>query len=274
MVLGMEHITTLGTCPICEREIAVESNLLVHHGYERPGHGRIVGDCFGAKRAPYEVSTTTCESYQRLRRVMLTNAQDHLAYLSQMTKVYFGEGRFGGPAAIGVTPLYTFSDRYELEIRSIRAAVTENESEISRMDRMIAEFEPRPLGSESRAGQKAREAREAREAERAAARAVKAAKAAKLTARKQAAAAKFEELKTQYRGLLEDLAANAEAQDACGTTAQRARELIAQMEKAMKKTPKVSCYMEDLGWDTLLVRLGVAQQLANGTVRHEFWRLG
>jgi len=46
----------IGFCAACERRIKVRDKRLVHHGYERPGHGYIVGDCYGVDRAPHELS--------------------------------------------------------------------------------------------------------------------------------------------------------------------------------------------------------------------------
>lgn len=45
------------TCAFCWRVHAVDSNgRLVHHGYQRPGHGSIVGDCNGVGELPWERS--------------------------------------------------------------------------------------------------------------------------------------------------------------------------------------------------------------------------
>ena len=56
----------LGWCPVCERDIKVRDNRLVHHGYQRPGVGYIVGDCFGVGYEPYELSTTCCDKFLKL----------------------------------------------------------------------------------------------------------------------------------------------------------------------------------------------------------------
>jgi hypothetical protein len=53
----------LGFCAICERDIKVQDNLLVHHGYKRPGIGEIVGDCFGVYKPPYELSFGPPQEY-------------------------------------------------------------------------------------------------------------------------------------------------------------------------------------------------------------------
>jgi len=46
-----------GTCQACGRHQSLTKKLeLVHHGYERPGDGYIVGDCAGVAHLPYELS--------------------------------------------------------------------------------------------------------------------------------------------------------------------------------------------------------------------------
>jgi hypothetical protein len=57
-------MATVGTCPVCERAIRVRAGKMVHHGYERPGRGHIVGDCYGVARAPYEVSSEGTRAYR------------------------------------------------------------------------------------------------------------------------------------------------------------------------------------------------------------------
>lgn len=53
----------IGFCPVCERRSKVRDGKLVHHGYERPGHGFIEGDCFGVHRPPHELSDETALAY-------------------------------------------------------------------------------------------------------------------------------------------------------------------------------------------------------------------
>lgn len=58
----------LGTCPICTGTFKVHATRgrfeLVTHGYQRPGHGYIVGLCFGAYKSPYELSSEACSLYK------------------------------------------------------------------------------------------------------------------------------------------------------------------------------------------------------------------
>jgi len=58
----------LGTCAICTGTFKVHATRgrheLVTHGYQRPGHGYIVGLCFGAYKSPYELSSEACSLYK------------------------------------------------------------------------------------------------------------------------------------------------------------------------------------------------------------------
>lgn len=43
-----------GECQVCEGwQCMTRDGKMVHHGYRRPGHGSIVGDCFGVGHLPY-----------------------------------------------------------------------------------------------------------------------------------------------------------------------------------------------------------------------------
>jgi hypothetical protein len=57
-------ITHTGTCGICMRNVKMgAAHALVHHGYQRPGDGSILGDCFGVGYEPYELSKRAVEAY-------------------------------------------------------------------------------------------------------------------------------------------------------------------------------------------------------------------
>lgn len=74
-------MATLGTCPVCERAIRVRSGKMVHHGYQRPGHGEIVGDCFAVGLPPYEVSCVGTEKYRHVVGEKLLFCSGYLAKL-------------------------------------------------------------------------------------------------------------------------------------------------------------------------------------------------
>lgn len=43
----------IGHCAICMNEQVVRNGVMVLHGYQRPGHGYIIGNCFGIAYPPY-----------------------------------------------------------------------------------------------------------------------------------------------------------------------------------------------------------------------------
>lgn len=69
-----------GHCEICGalqklRKVG-DHYVMVHHGYQRPGHGYIVGDCFGVNYQPYEKSTEALVAYlPRLKNYLRDETQ-------------------------------------------------------------------------------------------------------------------------------------------------------------------------------------------------------
>lgn len=61
----MSKIKRAGTCQACFRNHSMTAaERLVHHGYERPGVGYIVGDCAGVGHEPYELSCELSKSWK------------------------------------------------------------------------------------------------------------------------------------------------------------------------------------------------------------------
>jgi len=72
----------IGFCPVCQRRIKVRDGRLVHHGYERPGEGYIVGDCFAVDMPPHELSPVAAEDYLRaVVRPAVRKAEHEVEYL-------------------------------------------------------------------------------------------------------------------------------------------------------------------------------------------------
>ncbi len=90
----------LGWCPVCERDIKVRDNRLVHHGYQRPGHGYIVGDCFGVGYEPYELSKTCCNDFLRFILSRIKMYADNLRVLESPNG-----------------PEYLYFEHYDIETR-------------------------------------------------------------------------------------------------------------------------------------------------------------
>ena len=77
--------THTGTCGVCGQNVKMAAGgartELVHHGFQRPGDGAILGDCFGVGYAPYELSPAACEAF--LRASILPTLADAEATLAK-----------------------------------------------------------------------------------------------------------------------------------------------------------------------------------------------
>lgn len=78
--------THTGTCAICSQNVKMEEGgarqVLVLHGFRRPGHGATEGQCFGRGYAPYELSSQACVDY--LAQVVLPSLKDSQTYLVRL----------------------------------------------------------------------------------------------------------------------------------------------------------------------------------------------
>lgn len=77
--------THTGECGVCERAFTVDpkTNVLALHGFERPGHGYIVGKCPGRGMLPVELSTATIEL---VRDIAKASAEDHEAAIERWSE--------------------------------------------------------------------------------------------------------------------------------------------------------------------------------------------
>lgn len=99
-----------GTCPCCFGDYVVTSHhdarnkrvttKMVHHGYERPGVGYIVGDCHGVGFEPFEVSCEGTKSWLNVLKQTLERTKTMLVGLDSVPSVsvvtgtkYTGYGR-------------------------------------------------------------------------------------------------------------------------------------------------------------------------------------
>lgn len=72
----------IGKCPVCEGTYKLTADKrMVHHGYERPGWGHIVGDCFAVGYESYEVSCLATEKYLAQVRALLAARLETLGNL-------------------------------------------------------------------------------------------------------------------------------------------------------------------------------------------------
>ena len=85
-----------GTCPVCFGDYVVNQPMrikgtqtreMVHHGYQRPGIGYIVGDCHGVGFQPYELSCEGTKSWLTVLKDTLVLRQEWLSTLNQRDEV-------------------------------------------------------------------------------------------------------------------------------------------------------------------------------------------
>ncbi len=87
-----------GVCPVCFGDYVVTfkgipgTPEMVHHGYQRPGHGYIVGDCHGVAFEPFEVSCKGTESWLAILKSTLADRQKSVRGLPALTEVTVQDG--------------------------------------------------------------------------------------------------------------------------------------------------------------------------------------
>lgn len=85
-----------GTCAVCFRNIklvqrANSKPLMALHGYNRPGHGYVVGRCWGGDHQPYELSCEATKIILKYSEEVVVARTKYLADLSSPTLKEFDE---------------------------------------------------------------------------------------------------------------------------------------------------------------------------------------
>lgn len=81
-----------GICPCCFGDYVATGDKMVHHGYERPGHGSIIGDCFGVNAKPFEISCERTQKYLELHQHELVAAHAWLTRIPTLDQVTVEKG--------------------------------------------------------------------------------------------------------------------------------------------------------------------------------------
>lgn len=106
-------LVNTGTCGVCEGNYKRDSGGgLVHHGYQRPGHGYIVGDCFGVGYQPWELSPKSVEKYLVRLDGLLRHWKEILADLPSHTFFDVVESKGYGSNRVKKTRRLTVDDEY------------------------------------------------------------------------------------------------------------------------------------------------------------------
>lgn len=138
-----------GECQICTNRQIVQKELLVLHGYERPGHGSVNGECYGRGYPPYEVSCDRLRWYieiflaGELERVRA--ARHELPSLPQLSRqIYVGQefGRAKYRTEWVKRGALGFSQLEDAERRNLELRINSLEFEIQRQGLRLAAWRP------------------------------------------------------------------------------------------------------------------------------------
>jgi hypothetical protein len=177
---------------------------MVHHGYKRPGHGYIIGDCAGVNQLPYEVSCDLIKVYVVRLGNLLTEKKAALVDLEsgKVTRITTSRVNYNGQITTtvfiaGVTEFYRWKDAVQHRTYDLKGTIRQIESDIERLTKRIAAWEPKPVRTieeEQAKEQAAKDTRKAREDKKAAT----AAKQAALQAKREVI---VEGLRAEFRAL-------------------------------------------------------------------------
>lgn len=163
----------IGYCPCCTRVIKVRDEKLVHHGYERPGCGYIVGDCYGVNRTPHELSDGLAREFQAKLAGYLQNKEVALAELPNRTK-FVVRGKYLGNMAWekkvlikGECPEYEWDTAYRNAEYELKCEIRSLKSEVDRLQKLIDTWVLKPLTTVEEEIASKREAKAARDAAKA-----------------------------------------------------------------------------------------------------------
>jgi len=253
----------LGCCQICEQEQKLHDGKLVHHGYKRPGHGEIVGDCYGVKADPYEVSCELVRSYLVSVEEELVHKQERLTQLQTpgaVTHLSVSKASFYSIETTeyicGVTELWTWTRQLESATHEVKYMVRQLTAEVLRLVNRILAWKLAPIRTIEERMAEEKAAKDVRAAERAAARQVKADKVAATKAKQAALSAKREAIKKDFADKFITLAATGDKTEA--------RTLYVEMSK--KKYSFF--YAQELKMDEVFITLGLAERTDSGWVKY------
>jgi hypothetical protein len=214
----------IGNCQICERDQKLHNGQMVHHGYTRPGHGFIKGDCPGVAEVPYEVSCDLIKEHIVNLHLCLQNWGDYLGRLQagEVTALYVEEGRGLGPRALvrleaGTPEAEKHEYGHTKWENAIRRAVAKAESDIryakfdiDHCEKRVADWKPMPIRTieEEQAKQDADKA--GRKAIKDAARNARLAKMAATKVKQDALKAKRQAIKDEFQAKFLALATSPE----------------------------------------------------------------
>lgn len=166
----------LGYCPACDGDFKIQDGVLVHHGYRRPGHGHIVGDCFAVHMTPHETSPETAKKFLAHLRGIEASLVTRIEHLKTTDTLFVEKTKFEGGKYVtyevtlkkGETDEYEWKRTQEWQIDRVEGSLVILRVDIIRVQKLVDTWVEKPLRTveEDVAAKKA--ASEARKAEKAA----------------------------------------------------------------------------------------------------------
>lgn len=149
----------VGICQICEGEhklttdafpslgIFGQQHKVVHHGYKRPGHGSIEGDCAGVGEVPFE---TSCEATKKYRGSVAAGRALQALRLAalrsgEVTELHVRSWQRNASVEVVRAGDDMWPRELASKIREVEHHVAELDREVARLDAMVARWAPLPL---------------------------------------------------------------------------------------------------------------------------------
>lgn len=254
----------LGNCQLCEGDFKLADGRMVHHGYRRPGHGQIEGDCPGVHAEPYEVSCEQIKSHLKatergIEEMSKTLAKYEAGEVTHFTKTSYKTsfGRLVGITtvdySIGVTEYYTWKTEFDARKREIAYTIRQEQARADRYSKRIAAWTLKPIRTVEELVAEEKAAKDVRAAERAAARQARADKAAATKAKQDALKAKRQAIMDDFRTKFIALAESPESLESRKTEALK-------LAQEMAKKKYSFFYARELKCDDAFITLGLASR--------------
>lgn len=163
----------IGFCCVCAKDFKVRGNKLVHHGYKRPGHGFIVGDCMGALETPHELSPELAKKYQGMIRRAIKSILKGAVEHSVRTEITLTKREWDREAKKWADNSYTITSEsceWDFNFRRIERSIKQNyaahNAELDRITELVDTWELKTLTTREEDKAVKQDAKKVREAKK------------------------------------------------------------------------------------------------------------
>ena len=208
----------VGNCQLCEGDQKLTTDdMMVHHGYKRPGDGEIHGDCPAVGAAPYEVSCEMIKAYVRGLYGALQATKARLAQIAAGEVAEFEKRDYKGYRhnrvyfTVSYSRFVTEWFHFDSELRDMEShlkyEVSNLERDIKHREARITAWKKVPVRTVEECAAAERSVKDAAKAVRDAARAVRDAKKAATHAKMEALEARRKAARDAFKARLVTIAA-------------------------------------------------------------------